>query len=98
MNIILIKFKKIFKNMFCFKHISSHKHWSNLLKVFFILVILLLLFNFYLLYQVKNEQIFQIESEKKETPDLINEKLLDKINKSFELKSYNENEIRQIKE
>jgi hypothetical protein len=94
MNNFFIKTKKVLKNLFSFKHINPHKHWSNLIKVFSIIVVLLLLSSFYLLNQVKNEQIFQIEIEKKEKPNLINEKLLDKINKSFELKSYNENEIR----
>jgi len=95
---LLIKIKKILIHLFYFKRINPHKHWGNLVRAFSFLVVLLLLFSFYLLYQVKNKQIFQIEIEKKETPNLINEKLLDKINKLFELKFYNENQIRQIKE
>lgn len=64
---------KIIKDFF---NINPHKHWNFLLHVFLILVFVLILFSFYLLYEIKNEQIFQVTFGQKPNTVLLNEKLL----------------------
>jgi len=61
------------KNFF---NVNPHKHWNFLLYVFLILIFILILFSFYLLYEIKNEQIFQVTVGQKQNTILLNEKLL----------------------
>jgi len=77
-----------------FKKINPHLHWRNLLYVFFIIMIVLILFSFYLLYQIKNQQIFQSTSTTTVTPNLMNEKLLNQINNSFDIRAAKQSEIK----
>lgn len=94
MNNFLINIKRKIKNLSSLKKMRPHEHWNILLHLFLIFIIILILFSFYLLWQIKNQQVFQVEIKTNKNPELINEKLLDEINKSFELKLLKEKEIR----
>lgn len=89
----LIKIKNKIKGFTPFKKISPHIHWRNLLYVFFVIMIVLIVFSFYLLYQIKNQQIFQVTSSSTGLSSLINEKLLEKVNESFGVKLIKTKEI-----
>jgi len=74
--------------------INPHIHWTTLVRLFLFLAFLLIIFGFYLLYKIKNEQIFQVApSTKESTPSLVNEKLFKKIKESFDGKTIRTKEI-----
>ena len=59
----------------------------NLLCSFFVVVFVLIIFSIYILFEIRDEDIFQVTSNQApEQLSLMNEKLFDKITKSFELK------------
>lgn len=91
----LIKIKNKLKDFTPFKKVNPHVHWNNLLYVFFTIIILLIIFSFYLLSEIKNQQIFQITSPSAELSSLINEKLLNSVNESFDIKLIKEKEIKE---
>ena len=88
-----IKIKNKIKSFIPFKKISPHIHWRNLLYMFFIIIIILIIFSFYLLYEIKNQQIFQITPPATGLSSLINEKLLEKVTESFDIKLIKTKEI-----
>lgn len=73
---------------------NPHTYWNSLLIVFSVVTIALILFSFYLLYKIKNEQIFQVTPESKNTPNLINDNLLERVTESFDIKSTNHEKIK----
>ena len=83
------------KNLTSFKKTNPHKHWMGLLYFFFTMIIILVLFSFYLLYKVKKQEVFQVAPSTIEPPALINEKLLKKVNESFNNKLLKEKEIKE---
>lgn len=66
-----------------FKKVNPHVHWRNLLYLFILAAFFLIIFSFYLMSQIKNQQIFQITSSTTTQPSLINEKLYNKVIESF---------------
>lgn len=75
--------------------INPHIHWAMLVRLFLFLSLFLIIFGFYLLYKIKNEQIFQVsQSTKESTPSLVNEKLLEKANEAFKNKETRTEEIK----
>jgi len=82
------------KKFISFKKINPHKHWRNLLYIFFVIIIILVLFSFYILYKIKNQEIFQIKPKPTDSTLLINEKLLEKVTESFNQKLIKEKEAR----
>jgi len=82
------------KSSFSLNHISPHSHWKNILHIFSVLIIILILFSFYLLYEINREQIFKMSSVKVDQSTLINEKLLKKVTESFNNKILKEKEIK----
>ena len=64
---------RIFCNFF---KINPHKHWNVLLYIFFTLIAVLILFSFYLLFEIRNEQRFQVKIEQQEDQILLKEDLL----------------------
>ena len=90
---LLTKFKDKFKKILSFKRMNPHVYWRNILYVFFLVIILLISFSVYLLFEIKNQQIFQITPKPGEQSSLINEKLLDKVTESFNSKQAKEKEI-----
>lgn len=67
--------------------INPHKHWNFLVYVFLILVTLLILFSFYLLFNIKNDQIFQVKITKQEDQTLLKEDLLKNITNIYDKKA-----------
>lgn len=94
MNNIVLKINNIKKAVNDFFKINPHKHWESLLYAFFILVSFLILFSLYLLYQIKNEQVFQVKVEQNEKQNLVREDLLRKINNLNDLKVKRGSEIK----
>jgi hypothetical protein len=94
MNNFLLKIKDKIKNLCSLRKIRPHEHWGILVHLSLFFVIVLVFFAFYLLWQIKNQQVFQIEIKTDKNTELINEKLLDEVSKSFELKLLQETEIR----
>jgi hypothetical protein len=77
------------------RHINSHKHWIVLIKIFLAISLLLILLAFYVLYKIKNEQIFQVISNEEETPVIVNEKLLNEFNEALLNKETRKKEIEE---
>jgi|GEM_PF-1979347 len=91
----LLKFKNQFKNLTIFEKINPHKYWNILLYLFLIITILIVIFSVYLLYQIRNQQIFQVEYVKKEQANLINENKLKEITESFEFRAIKEKQLKE---
>jgi hypothetical protein len=89
----LIKIENKLKKLLSFKRMNPHIYWRNLLYVFIVIIIILILFSFYLLSEIKNQQIFQITPKSQKQPSLINGKLFDKVTESFNKKLIKEKEI-----
>lgn len=83
------------KNPFNSKNINPHDHWKFLLYVSLIVIIFLILFSFYLLFKVKNQQAFKAPPVNVEPPSLVNEKLLEKVTESFNTKALRQKEIKE---
>ncbi len=75
------------------RFINPHKHWILLLQFFSIGVLVLIVFSIYVLYKIKNDQIFQTTSVLQDNNKSIKEDLLKNITESFEIKSKKETEI-----
>lgn len=93
--LLKIKNIKITKGFILFKKINPHKHWKTLLHFFSILILILVIFSFYLLYKINNQQIFQATNKSVLTSSLINEKLLKRITESFDAKLIKEKEVKE---
>ncbi len=74
--------------------LNPHKHWKLILKVFFIVVVLLIIISIYLLYRIKNDKIFQIDPIKNDSTNLLKEDLLKKVSEIFDNKAKKENELK----
>lgn len=75
------------------RFINPHKHWILLLQFFSIGVLTLIVFSVYVLYKIKNDQIFQTASVLLDNNKSIKEDLLKNVTESFKIKSKNETEI-----
>lgn len=89
----LIKTKNKLKKLFSFKRMNPHVYWKNLLYVFFVIITILILLSFYILSQIRNQQIFQIAPKSGEQPSLMDEKLFNKVTESFNNKLVKEKEV-----
>jgi hypothetical protein len=87
MNTFVIKIKNKLRSLINFFKINPHKHWTFLLYIFFILVSFLILFSLYLLYEIKNEKIFQVQTIQTEKLNLLQEDLLNKTINAYDLKA-----------
>ncbi len=74
--------------------INPHRHWILLVRSFFVIIVLLILLALFILYKIKNEQIFQVESTNKEPPSLLKDKLLKDVINSFDIKAKKESELK----
>lgn len=86
MNNFILKIKVILKKLNNFFKMNPHKQWNALLYLFFIITSLLILFSLYLLYKIKNEEIFQVVAEQQNAPTVLKEDLLRNINNLSEKK------------
>lgn len=87
MNNSSVKINKALKSFHDFFNINPHKHWKALLYISFYLVVLLIIFSLYLLYQIKVDKIFQVKIDKQENQTLLNEDLLKKTRDLYERKA-----------
>lgn len=76
------------------KNINPHRHWMKLLNLFFIFFIILIFFSFFLLFKIKTQSIFQVETKNSDDLVIINERLLDMVNNIFDTKLVNEKNIK----
>lgn len=81
------KIKNLLRIIHNFFKINPHKHWNAFLYFFFILVSFSVLFSIYLLYQIKNENIFQVKKEEQNAPVLLNDSLLKSTKILYDKKS-----------
>ena len=68
------------------KHMNPHRYWVLVLRTFFIVCVLLIIGNLYLLYQIKTEQIFQVKKSSSNTA-VVNADLLQNVTSSLSQKS-----------
>lgn len=87
MESILSKLNKIKRYFLEFFKVNPNKHWVFLLYTFFGMILILILFSFYLLYEIKNDQIFQVKLEIKEKKNLLKEDSLNRITNLFDQKN-----------
>jgi uncharacterized membrane protein len=74
--------------------LNPHKHWKVLLSIFSLITLLLVVFSFYLLYKIKNEQIFRANPTSSEGGVVIKEKLIKSVTDTFDQKTTKENSIK----
>lgn len=87
MNNFLIKIKKLPQIIINFFKINPHKHWMVLLYIFLISILILISISLYLLYEIKNEQIFQVTVEQNNNQTLLKEDLLKKTTDTYNTKA-----------
>lgn len=85
MNNFLIK--KLTNAISNFFKINPHRHWMVLLYMFLVSILILILISLYLLYEIKNEQIFQVTIEQNNNQTLLKEDLLKKTTETYDIKS-----------
>jgi hypothetical protein len=73
---------------------NPHKHWKVLLWAFSVVASILVIFSLYLLYQIKNEQIFQVRPTLGENSTLLKEKLIKSVSEVFDQKASKENALK----
>lgn len=75
-------------------HLSNrmdpHWHWIIILRLFSLVVLCLIAFSFYLLYEIKNEQAFQVTTTTIAPQNLIKDKTLQSVTESFVKKAEEE--------
>ena len=94
MNKYLIQLNNIAKSLKDLLKVNPHKHWKFLLYVFLILLVILVLFSFYLLYQINNEKVFQVKIDDGVNKIILNENVLKKVINTSDLKASKELEIK----
>ncbi len=74
--------------------LNPHKHWIILLWVFGCIACCLIIFSLYLLFQIKNEQIFQVSPTVIEDQTLVKDKLLKSVSDSYTTKAVKEESVK----
>lgn len=78
-----------------FDEINPHLHWKYLVNIFFILIFILISFSFYLMYQIKNQQMSQASPVVEGRDIMVNEKLLEEVNQSFKNKNLIQKDVEE---
>jgi len=93
---ILDKIKLLFKheNVAERHDINPHKHWVRILGVFAIVIIGLIIFSFYVLFEIKNDRFSKDSFIRKEDKAILKEDLLKEVLDSLYKKSLKEKQIR----
>jgi hypothetical protein len=78
---IKIRLKQVFT-----KHMNPHRYWILVLRIFFVVCVLLVIGNFYLLYQIKTAQIFQVQKSSSSSA-VVNADLLQNVTSSLSQKA-----------
>ena len=87
MDNFLAKIKDKFRTFKQFFNINPHKHWNFLIYMFLSLILVLILFSLYFLYEIKNGQIFQVTQGQQENHILLKDALLKSTINSFDSKA-----------
>ena len=74
--------------------INPHKHWIVMLITFLVVGGLLIIFSLYILYRIKNEQIFQSASSTNTNSSNLKENLIKQVTETFEKKAKKTSEIK----
>ena len=74
--------------------INPHKHWIIMLLSFLIIGGLLIVFSLYILYKIKNEQIFQSSPNTNTSSSNLKENLIKQVSEIFEKKVQKTSEIK----
>ena len=93
---ILNKIKSMFKKKGAESPsmINPHNHWMVILWVFLVISILLIIFSFYLLYKIKQEEIFQVAPTNNDNTSLLKENLLNSVMQTFDNQEKKEAELK----
>ena len=83
---ISLKIKKFFQKIKKLFNKNSHEYWNIIIRVSFIIIIILICFSLFLLYQIKTEKIINRLEVEKEPIKIIKEDTLNKVNSYFEEK------------
>lgn len=96
MDNLITKIKSIFKKKEIdgSSVVNPHKHWIRILWVFSSITVVLIIFSFYLLINIKNDSVFQVAPTVKEDNSAINEKLLNSITNVFDEKEVKEKTLK----
>lgn len=73
---------------------NPHKHWIIMLLTFLVVGGLLIVFSLYILYKIKNEQIFQTTSSVDTSSNSIKENLIKQVTETFEKKAEKTKDIK----
>lgn len=73
--------------------LNPHTHWKKLLTLFLFLMIGLIMFSLYLLYQIRTEQTFEVRPTNQDKPTLLKEDMLKDTLDSFTTKAKKQEEI-----
>jgi hypothetical protein len=90
---LFTKIKNKLRSLIPFRKLNPHTYWNSLLYIFCVIIILLILFSLYILYEIKNQQMLPATSASSGSSVLINDKLLNKVNESFNNNLAKEKEI-----
>ncbi|HAQ02328.1 hypothetical protein A2467_01690 [Candidatus Nomurabacteria bacterium RIFOXYC2_FULL_36_8] len=93
MKTFLTKIKDMGKSFHNFCKINPYKQWMTLLYTFFVIVFICILSSFYLLYEIKNDKIFQVKVEQVEKKSLLKEDLLKKTINLYDTKFKKETDL-----
>jgi hypothetical protein len=90
----LSNFKNQFKRFRLFiDNMNPHMQWMALLRFFFVVCFCLIAASFYLLYQIKSEQIFQIKKASVST-NTVNQTLYQTVTKALQARLQAQNAVR----
>lgn len=87
------KFRK--KKVWVSDQTNPHKHWIIMLLTFLIIGGLLIVFSLYILYKIKNEQIFQSVTNTNTNSSNIKENLIKQVSETFEKKAQKTEDIKK---
>ncbi|OGI88066.1 hypothetical protein A2995_01810 [Candidatus Nomurabacteria bacterium RIFCSPLOWO2_01_FULL_33_24] len=73
--------------------IHPRRDWNTFIKIFFVLIVLMIIFNLYLFSQINREEIFQISEDNITKGKTIDRKNLEEILNYFDKKDQKFNEI-----
>ncbi len=94
---ILQKFKNIFKKKAkttLDDSINPHKHWIIALWVFLAVIVCLIFLSFYVLFRIKNEEIFQASPTLNITSTPLRDDALKNVTATFDAKAKKESDLK----
>ena len=87
MNKLIFKIKDKYKKINEFFVMNPHRHWIIFLYIFSVITLCLIIFSFYLFFQIKNQQAYESISAESNKRIVLKEKLLKEVIDSFDKKA-----------